>query len=76
MISYINPTTISYELTIDDPKTFTKPFLQTWEMHLKPDWESDPMSTMTDYFITLPVGHRVVGQGHWTSLIGRKSDFL
>jgi hypothetical protein len=32
-------TRIKYELTIDDPKIFTKPFTHTWEMRLMPDWE-------------------------------------
>jgi hypothetical protein len=31
--------TAKFELTIDDPKIFTKPFSQTYAMHLKPDWE-------------------------------------
>jgi hypothetical protein len=30
---------IKYELTIDDPKIFTKPFTHTWEMRMMPDWE-------------------------------------
>ena len=33
------PTTMSYEITTDDPKIFTKPWSQSWEMHLHPEWE-------------------------------------
>jgi hypothetical protein len=30
---------ISYEITVDDPKTFTKPFTNTRTFTLRPDWE-------------------------------------
>lgn len=32
-------TKATYELTIDDPKIFTRPFTHSWEMRLVPDWE-------------------------------------
>jgi hypothetical protein len=31
--------TIAYELTVDDPKIFTKPWTMNWNMTLHPDWE-------------------------------------
>lgn len=31
--------TIDYELTIDDPKIFTKPWTMKWNMTLHPDWK-------------------------------------
>jgi hypothetical protein len=31
--------TISYELTIDDPKIFTQPWSQQFEMTHHPEWE-------------------------------------
>jgi hypothetical protein len=33
------PDRVTYELTIDDPKIFTKPFTNTWEMRKMPDWQ-------------------------------------
>ena len=33
------PGRVAYQLTIDDPKIFTKPFDNTWEMRLMPDWQ-------------------------------------
>jgi hypothetical protein len=30
---------MKYELTLDDPKIFTKPFSNTWEMRMMPNWE-------------------------------------
>jgi hypothetical protein len=33
--------TISYVLTMDDPKIFTKPYSQEFEIKSKPDWEKD-----------------------------------
>jgi hypothetical protein len=33
------PKIIAYELTIDDPKIFTKPWTMNWNMTLHPDWE-------------------------------------
>ena len=31
--------TIAYELTIDDPKIFLKPWTMKWNLTLKPDWK-------------------------------------
>ncbi len=33
--------TISYELTVDDPKIFTKPWSQMFEIASKPEWDKD-----------------------------------
>jgi hypothetical protein len=33
------PLTAKYELTIDDPKIFTKPFTNSWEIRMVPEWE-------------------------------------
>jgi len=38
-ISWKDPKTVSYQLTIDDPKVFTKPFSQDFTMTLHPEWE-------------------------------------
>ena len=38
-ISRKDATTLSYKLTIDDPKIFTRPWSQDFEMKAKPDWE-------------------------------------
>ena len=38
-ISRKDATTLKYQLTIDDPKIFTAPWSQEFEMKLKPDWE-------------------------------------
>ncbi len=32
------PKTMSLEITTDDPKIFNRPWSQTWEMHLHPEW--------------------------------------
>jgi len=32
------PTTMSIEITTDDPGIFTKPWSQSWDMHLHPEW--------------------------------------
>jgi hypothetical protein len=32
-------TTLSYKMTIDDPKIFTQPWSQDFEMKAKPEWE-------------------------------------
>ena len=40
-ISWKDPKTLSYVLTIDDPKIFTAPWSQDFTMTLHPDW--DPM---------------------------------
>jgi hypothetical protein len=37
-IAYTSPTKASYEVTIDDPAIFTEPWVQPWEMELKPTW--------------------------------------
>jgi hypothetical protein len=37
-IRYTDPTTVSYEITIDDPKIFTKPWSQEFQMKLHPTW--------------------------------------
>ncbi len=34
-----DPTHLRYEVTIDDPKTYTKPFTDTRTWTLRPDWE-------------------------------------
>ena len=31
--------TLHYRITIDDPKIFTRPFLQDFNLMLRPDWE-------------------------------------
>jgi hypothetical protein len=36
-----SPTAISYAITIDDPKIFTKPWSQEFEIIAKPEWEKD-----------------------------------
>ena len=36
-----SPTAISYTITIDDPKIFTKPWSQEFEIIAKPEWEKD-----------------------------------
>jgi hypothetical protein len=33
--------TISYDITVDDPKIFTAPFTQHFEMSARPDWDQD-----------------------------------
>src|ERR1700679_1883861 len=38
-ISWKDAKTLSYQLTIDDPKVFTKPFSQDFTMTLHPDWD-------------------------------------
>jgi len=37
-LKHIDPTTVSYEITIDDPKIFTRPWSQTFQMKLHPTW--------------------------------------
>ena len=37
-IAYTSPTKASYEVTIDDPVIFEHPWVQPWEMELKPTW--------------------------------------
>ena len=38
-IRWKSPTALSYELTIDDPKIFTQPWSQAFEMTHHPEWE-------------------------------------
>jgi len=37
-LKHIDPTTVSYEITIDDPKIFTRPWSQTFQMKLHSTW--------------------------------------
>ena len=37
-LKHIDSTTVSYEITIDDPKIFTRPWSQTFQMKLHPTW--------------------------------------
>ena len=37
-LKHIDAATVSYEITIDDPKIFTRPWSQTFEMKLHPTW--------------------------------------
>ena len=32
-------TRMKYDLTLDDPRIFTRPYTNTWEMRMMPDWE-------------------------------------
>ena len=36
---------LSYELTIDDPKIFTSPWKQEFEILAKPEWAAEPSET-------------------------------
>ena len=38
-ISWKDADTIRYELTIDDPKIFTGPWTQEFEVHARPEWD-------------------------------------
>ena len=38
-IRYKDKTTLSYHLTIDDPKIFSAPWSQEFQMKLRPDWD-------------------------------------
>ena len=40
-LQWINKSTISYKLTIDDPKIFTRPWGQDFTIAAKKDWEKD-----------------------------------
>jgi len=40
-IRWKSKTALSYDLTIDDPKIFTKPWSQEFEIIAKPEWEKD-----------------------------------
>lgn len=37
-LHHIDPTTVSYEITVDDPKIFSKPWSQEFQMKLHPTW--------------------------------------
>lgn len=37
-IKYLDPATVSYEITVDDPKIFTKPWSQEFQMKRHPTW--------------------------------------
>src|SRR5262249_27354768 len=37
-LKHIDSTTVSYEITVDDPKIFTRPWSQTFQMKLHPTW--------------------------------------
>jgi hypothetical protein len=39
-ITWKDPSTLSYVITIDDPKIFTAPWTQPFEMKLRKDWET------------------------------------
>ena len=38
-LRHIDAATLSYEFTIDDPKIFTKPWSQPFQMKLHPSWK-------------------------------------
>ena len=38
-LKYIDPTTVSYQVTIDDPKIFTAPWSQEFQMKFHPTWK-------------------------------------
>ena len=38
-LKYIDPTNVSYQVTIDDPKVFTGPWSQDFQMKLHPTWK-------------------------------------
>ena len=38
-LKYLDPTTVSHNVTIDDPKIFTKPWSQEFQMKLHPTWK-------------------------------------
>ena len=38
-LSWKDDNTILYQFTVDDPKIFTKPWSQDFQMVLRPDWE-------------------------------------
>jgi hypothetical protein len=37
----VDASTIAYQITIDDPKIFTAPWSEDWEMKLHPEWDKD-----------------------------------
>jgi hypothetical protein len=38
-LRYVDPVTVSYQVTIDDPKIFTAPWTQDFQMKLHPTWK-------------------------------------
>jgi hypothetical protein len=38
-LRHTDPTTVSYEITVDDPKIFTRPWTQEFQMKLHPTWK-------------------------------------
>jgi hypothetical protein len=38
-LRYVDPTTVSYQVTVDDPKIFTAPWSQEFQMKLHPTWK-------------------------------------
>jgi hypothetical protein len=38
-LHHLDPVTVAYEITIDDPKIFTKPWSQEFQMRLHPSWK-------------------------------------
>ena len=38
-VSFVDPTSVSYKVTIDDPKIFTAPWSQDFQMKLHPTWK-------------------------------------
>jgi hypothetical protein len=42
-IKYQDPKTLSYSLTIDDPKTFVGPWSQEFKIKARPEWEKNGM---------------------------------
>ena len=38
-LRYTDPTTVSYQITIDDPKIFTSPWSQDFQMKMHPTWK-------------------------------------
>ena len=38
-LKHIDASTVSYEITIDDPKIFTRPWSQVFQMKLHPTWK-------------------------------------
>jgi hypothetical protein len=40
-LTWKNTDTIAYEITVDDPKVFTRPWSQMFEIKAKPEWDKD-----------------------------------
>ncbi len=38
-LAFTSPTEVTYDVTIDDPVIFTEPWVQPWQMELKPTWD-------------------------------------